>query len=337
MLRDLFRLPITEWRQHLQDNRRLLGPDFFSNVEKRIRWGVENNHIDDAFRFAMVGDFGSEVTGRPANFRIDLAEIFFKAENLVMTAQIVENILITSPNGAAANRSWYLKARLFEMQKNLFAAHEIYVKLGKQNYDPANTWLKAGKIDLLIQKEGRAKEELALAARAGSREADELLKRIKAAENQGFDFIAPIPNTTPTTPPSAANPSGTGVSAGPSPLVAARTAVDNKQLDSALQQYKTILASDPKNLEALQDFAALLYRTGDLVQAKVETDKALVDYPQDVKLLRTRANTMERLFDRSGRQVDLEAAIADYQAASAVSPNHPFLPAELSRATAKRK
>ena len=333
MLRNLFRLPITEWRQHLKEHRGMLGPDFFKNVERRIRWGVENNHIDDAFRFAMVGDFGSEVKGRPANFRIDLAEIFFKAENYLMTAQIAENIIITSPNGSAANRAWFLKARLYEMQKNYFAAHEVYTKLGNKRFDPANSWLKAGQISLLVQKEGRAKEELAKASKAGSREAGELLMRIKAAENRGWDSIAPVPNTTPN--PKA--PSTNGASSPSKALVAARLDVANKQLDSANQKYKQLLASDPKNLEALQEWTALLYRTGDLVQAKVEADKALGFYPRDVKLLRTRANTMERLFDRSGRQVDLEAAIKDYQAASSASPNHRFLPIELKRATAKRK
>ena len=96
MLMEMFRTPITEWRQQLKDNSRLLDEDFFTNVGKRIRWGIENNHVDDAFRFAIAGDFACEAVSRPANYRIDLAELFYKAENTTMTGQIIDNIIITS-------------------------------------------------------------------------------------------------------------------------------------------------------------------------------------------------------------------------------------------------
>lgn len=75
MLRELFRSPVTEWERILTENRSILNQSFFDNVAKRIRWGVENGHIDDAHRFALVGDMAARVTGSKAVFRSDLQEL----------------------------------------------------------------------------------------------------------------------------------------------------------------------------------------------------------------------------------------------------------------------
>lgn len=80
MLRELFRSPVTEWERILTKNRSILNESFFENVGKRIRWGVENGHIDDAHRFALVGDVAARVTGSKAVFRSDLQEFLQRGQ-----------------------------------------------------------------------------------------------------------------------------------------------------------------------------------------------------------------------------------------------------------------
>ncbi len=72
MLRELFRLPIGTWKEHLAANQRLLTDDFLNQVERRIRWGLENKHFDDASRFATVGDLTLELRGRRPVFQTEL-------------------------------------------------------------------------------------------------------------------------------------------------------------------------------------------------------------------------------------------------------------------------
>ncbi len=328
MLREMFRRPVTEWREHLKQNQSLLNEGFLADVERRIRWGIENNHVDDAFRFAMVGDFAAELKKRPANFRIDLAELFFKAENYVMTGQVVDNILISSPGTPPALRAQFLRGRLLEIKRDLFAAHQVYRELAESRYEPETTWYKAGQISLLIQEEARAKEEFEKAVAAGNRDASEYLARMNALNNQGFNPIAPIPNTPES---GVLDPQEKR----PTVLATARLAAADGRLDEAVTHYQMALAAESDKLVVYREYSAVLYRNGTLDEALKVLNDALGKNPQDVDLLRIRGNTQERMFDRHGRSDDLKKAIEDYRKAIQMAPDHEFLSWELRRAQAK--
>ena len=335
MLRDMFRRPVTEWREVLQSNRALLDQQFFSNVEKRIRWGIENNHIDDAFRFAMVGDFGSEAKNQPANFRIDLAELFFNAENYVMAGQIVDNIMVTSPDTPAAKRAAFLRARLFEMQKNLFQAHEAYVELAKQNYKPDETWHKAGLISMMVNQESRGLEELKRAKEAGSVPAGIDYDRYKSQlTGDWVESFPTAPNTSGTTNEGLVN-----TNKGPDKaelVTEAKSAVLAGNLDLGRAKYQQAYQLDKNNPEIFRGLAAVLYRQGALGEAKAFLDEVITRDQNDPELYRFRGNVMERMFDRDKDKQNLAAAIADYQQALSLSPNHQFLQTEYQRAKSKQ-
>lgn len=337
MLREMFRKPVTEWREILRDSRPLLTDDFFANVEKRIRWGIENNHIDDAFRFAMVGDFGAEVKNKPANFRIDLAELFYKAENTTMSGQIVDNILVTSPNTPAAKRALFLKAQLLEMQKDLFHAHETYQESANKGYEVAECYYKMGLIDMLIEQESRGLQELKKAKEMGHIQAGIEYERYRNMVEGGFDVIAPIDNRP------GIDTSGAGTATanqGPDKsvyLAAAQTALDSGDLEEARKNYQGAYKKDSSDPAVLRGMAALLYRMGDLGEARAFLDSALGRQPNDAELWRYRANTCERLFDRKKDSKDLTAALQDYKKAMQLAPNHKFLNSEYQRALAKKK
>lgn len=337
LLRDMFRRPASEWRGQLKQHNYLLTNDFFTNVEKRIRWGLENNHIDDALRFAMVGDFGAEVKRRPANFRIDMADVFFKAENDLMTGQIVDNIIISSPGTPSAKKARFLRGRLLERKKDLFQAHEEFVKLAEERHRPADTWWRAGMISWIIQQESRAVQEIQKAAGLGNPDAKVWMERYKARRKGGWEQIAPLPDTSPgaTGKPKPGTSTTTSTGASGKSDYKARLAVASGNFIEGVVTYQALLKDDPNNLGHLQSLAALYYRMGDLKEAKKLLDKALVPYPKDVKLLRFRGNTYERMFDRSGKGADLTNALADYRKASALAPNDPILRLELRRASDK--
>lgn len=336
MLRDMFRTPPTEWRDILRSSKPILDPEFFKNVEKRVRWGLENNHIDDAFRFAMVGDFASEVKNQPANFRIDMAEMFFKAGNQTMTGQIVENIIVTSPNTEPAVKAKYLKAQLLELQKDMFAAHGLYVDLAKKGYEPSQTWYKAALVSMYIQEEKRALDEFKLAEKSGNLQAGierQKLENILTGTDFNKDIIAPIPNssTTDTTGvESVAKADKTKM------LSSAQAALDAGRLEDAKAEYLAAYRAFPADIEVARARAAVLYRLGELEEARAFLDASLARYSEDVELLRYRANVLERMYDREQNPQMLELALEDYKLARKLSPNHRFVPMELQRASAKK-
>lgn len=354
MLREMFQRPVTEWQQTLRTNSRLLNEEFFTNIGKRVRWGVENNHVDDAFRFAMVGDFAAEATRRPANYRIDLATLFFKAQNYVMAGQIVDNIRITSPTTPAASEAQFLSAQIKEMQKDLFGAYTDFIDLAQKKYKPDETWYRAGLISLFMGEETRALEEF---KKSGSPEAMARAQGIEAQRSDNWDAIAPVPNSENDvvmpdtsgisyTPPSSSSPefpdlnpsvpgTSSAVASAPQadPLARARVAVADNRLVDALDLYENLF--NPGDLQVSLEYGAVLYRLGDLKEAKSVYDQALSKNGKSVELLRGRANTLERLFDREGQRDNLNAAVADYQQATALAPDHQLLPWELARAKSK--
>lgn len=332
MLRVMFRKPASEWKQVLKESRGLLTPKFFENVERRVRWGIENNHIDDAFRFAMVGDFGSEVKGRPANYRVDLAELFMKADNRMMSGQIVDNVLVTSPGTAAAKKAQYIRGQLLEMDKQLYQAHEAFRELAESNYLPKDTWYKAAQISLLIQEEKRGLDELLRAKKAGNIPAGVLYEKlIKQLEGDWSETIAPIPNRDGLDTRTSTKP----VDSGPGPVALAKKYAEQGDLDSALSKYREAFNKNPNDKVAVLGLAAIQYRRGTLEEAKVFLDKVIPTMPNEADLYRVRANTLERLYDRKREKTFLQQALADYKKGLELQPTHQLLIMEYERARAK--
>ncbi|MFA5508705.1 MAG: tetratricopeptide repeat protein [Vulcanimicrobiota bacterium] len=335
MLRDLFRSPVTEWKQILSQSKPLLTEQFFTNVEKRVRWGIENNHIDDAMRFAMVGDFAAEIKARPAPYRVDLAQLFFDAQNYTMAGQMVDNVLITSPETESGRKAKHIKARMAEMKQDYFNAHNLYEELARVGYEEGEMWYKAGSLSMWLEQETRAKEELNRAVKAGHVQARIELEKLVAREKGDWNqLIPPTPNSqetsahldqTPTNPASDKDKK----------LVDAAAAVDNGDLAQAKTIYQGLYREFPQDPEITRSLSALLYRMGSLEEARAFLDTALGTFPQSVDLLRFRANTEERMYDRSREVGHLEKALADYNTAIKLAPNHQFLVIEYQRAQAK--
>jgi hypothetical protein len=64
MLRELFRRPVNDWASVLRSRPELLDDEFFESLDKRVRWGLANDHFDDAIRFQLLRDMARIATGR---------------------------------------------------------------------------------------------------------------------------------------------------------------------------------------------------------------------------------------------------------------------------------
>lgn len=91
LLKQVFRAEQDEWPAVLVDHRDQLDDAFFERVMARILWSVENNQVDDAIRFALVGDMASQTMGRPGQYRATLVEAFEKAGNIEAARQARES------------------------------------------------------------------------------------------------------------------------------------------------------------------------------------------------------------------------------------------------------
>lgn len=81
LLNRVLRAEPSDWSAVLVDHREQLDDEFLQRVQDRILLSLQNNQVDDAIRFAVVGDLASETMGRTGDFRATLVEAFEKAGN----------------------------------------------------------------------------------------------------------------------------------------------------------------------------------------------------------------------------------------------------------------
>ena len=81
MLRRVFAASVDTWSSILEDNRKLLDKSFFERVESRIKWSIDNGQVEDAVRFAYVGDLAGKVVNRKTDYRMQMAQLFRKLGN----------------------------------------------------------------------------------------------------------------------------------------------------------------------------------------------------------------------------------------------------------------
>jgi hypothetical protein len=132
MVAEMLAMPSSEWQSHLKAHRSLLDDEFFTNVSKRIRWGIENNQVDDAFQFAPLGDFAADVVGRSPSYRMDLAELFFTAQNFPRALQFLESVLVVNPESSEASRAKFLGAQIKELQEDIPGAYTDFLDLANK-------------------------------------------------------------------------------------------------------------------------------------------------------------------------------------------------------------
>lgn len=325
MLKEVFKAPIPQWKEIMGRHRGQLDNSFFDKVERRIRWAIDNNHIDDAFRFAILGDLARDVVGKEGSYRLDLAWAFFKAGNFQMTQELVDNILITHPDTVAA---LYLKGRLQEQAKQLFEAHQTYEIVARRNYEKADCLYRMAAISFIIGEDKRAVEEAKEAIKAGSTLAQALLDKYNQSMSGG---IAPPDRPGPNNPvpPVTSNSDVNAL------IQEAELQIAANKFNAAEALLRKAIQADPRSLPAHVSIGALFYRMGDIDSAIEYLDRATQLDGGSLEAWRYLGNSYERRFDVKADKADLDKAKAAYLKASALAPADPLVQIEVARIKSK--
>ena len=92
LLSQVLRAEPSDWSAVLVDHREQLDEEFLQRVQDSILLSLQNNQVDEAIRFAVVGDLASEAMGRTGDFRATLIEAFEKAGNAEAARQARESL-----------------------------------------------------------------------------------------------------------------------------------------------------------------------------------------------------------------------------------------------------
>jgi tetratricopeptide (TPR) repeat protein len=330
MLKVVFRRPTDEWKQALAEHRGLLDASFFERCEKRIRWSLENNLVDDAMRFALVADLAAQVVSRPPLYRLELAKAFYKAGNNQQCIDLLTQILITDrdPPTVAVNPTKMFKANLLFEAQNFAPAYEVYKELVAANHEAAECLYRMAFISHLVGKDDQALKEVnqCLQRQPGHQEARKLLALI-----QGVPVSAP-----PGSPgaPGSSRP-GQGSAEAQKSFDEAERAYRESRWGDAEKLYLAAIQADPKMVKAYVYLGALYYRNKNLDLAIKFLQQAVEIDPGDVEGWRFLGNSYERRYDGVGNPEDLNSAVSCYQKAAALAPDSAVVQGELDRAVQK--
>lgn len=334
-LKELFKRPESEYLEYMKQNTRVLDSTFFDRSEARMRWDIENNQIEDALRFAFVCDLAARAVGRTGQYRLGMAQAFYKAGNTAMAKDLIDSILLwDKENPAAMLPAKEFMAHMYRNENDYFNAWATYDELQKAGYKRHECLNEMATIDLLQDKEDRARQEFqeVLRINPGNKYATEYMAKLDAPQR-----FSPPGYKDPTTTASANPTAPRNPSAGGKWFQLAEDSYKANNLEAAEGNYLKAIGEDPKHVKAHVYLAALYYRQGQLDKAITLLQTATALDPQDLEGWRFLGNSYERRFDKLGNQADLDAALSSYQNGQKISPTDKTLQNELERAQDKKK
>jgi tetratricopeptide (TPR) repeat protein len=335
MLMQLFRLPQPEWLAFLNENRGLLDSTFFERVDSRIRWGVENNQIDDALRMSIAADMAMKANGQKGRYRMTMVYAFLKANNDGMAKDVLMNILLTDPGDQECE---LLMAILLKAEGETIEALNRFKKLADAGYHKDECLYNIGVIYILMQKyaEGEKALEDCIALNPNFADASKFLEKYRQTRPK-FAPEGVSLNKLPL--PKASNVSNVSEEA----RQKCQTFFDEGEafmkageIAKAKAAYGRALEQNPAHVKSLAYLGALLYRQGDLDGAIEHLRKAVGYAPKDREALHYLGYAYERRFDTKGSAADLEEAALFFQQGKLAAPQDHQFQSELDRVNGKR-
>ena len=328
MLKQMFRQPQPDWPGILRENSGLLDQSFFERVDARIRWSADNNQIDDAIRFAMVGDFACDAAGRVGAYRLGLVVAFQKAGNDELAQVMIDNILLTHPTNVDAR---FLRAAYRRASLDLQGAIEDYEFVINQNYRTADACFYVGQTYLALDKQKQAEAWFQRGLQAdpnhvGCKAELEKIVAVKPGPNDGFSGI-PVEN-----------PQGRQIDPAMHAQYFSRAEAAAKagKLADALNSYQDAVAADPKQSQYWIYLGAFDYRMGRPDMAAAEIRRGLGINPKSIEGWRFLGCCYERVFDKTLAAADLQNARTSYQKVVELMPGDPVARMGLERLSAKK-
>lgn len=331
MLKQMFRLDQAQWPQTLKDNAGLIDESFFERIDQRIRWSAQANQVDDAIRFAMVGDFACDAIGKQGGYRLGLAEAFIKAGNPELAQGMVDNILITDPNNLAAH---YYRAGFRRETMDTGGAIEDYQWCIGHSFQVASSYYYIAAIYVVMDKQPEAKRMVEECLKVdpnfpGAQELAERLKPMVVGKDGGFESI-PIQNPT-INPTRKVDPKMHDQY-----FAKAEAAFRAGKFKEAESSYEDAINADKNHADDWIYLAALHYRLGNLDLGLKELKAGLTLEPKRVDAWRYVGCCYERLYDRSQSADQLKYAKHAYQRALELQPGDPVSTMGLERLATKK-
>ena len=335
LLKQTFRMTQPEWTSLLNENKNLLDQTFFERCDARIRWGIENNQIDDAIRFSTVADTAMKVNGQAGTvYRMTLVYAFLKANNSIMSKDILINVMLTDPDYHEAE---FMYGSILKGDGSTVEAYNIYKKLAGLNYRKSDCLYHMGFIDLQIDRTEQGLKEL--------KESMDLDPN-GPAKALVLEFERTQPRLAPSGTPFQGLPLPTS-SKGPEVSaqgVAEANVYFNEgeasfkagDVTKAKAGYLRAIQKNPGFTKAYAYLGAMLYRQGDINDAIVKLSTAYQLDGQDKETQRFLAYCYERRFDTKGNRQDLDLAQALYQKLAKASPMDAQCKAEVDRVNGKK-
>ena len=334
LVKQLIRFPQNEWPKILEDSRQLLDASFFERCDARIRWGIDNNQIEDAIRFSMIADAAMRANGQNGKYRMSLVYAFLKSGNDSMADQILANILLTDQ---ADQEAHFLSTGILRARNQFYDAYLGYKKLSDAGYRADECLYQMAIISSILDKSEQAEKELqqALAINPNHAGAKAALDKLIAMRPKfvpgggGFNNV-PVISSTPQVSPDASK-------LATSLFNQAEAHSLTGQLTKARDEYAKAIKANPGMTKAYVYLGAVLYRLNDLDGALQVLNQAVQADAKDREAWRFLAYSYERKFDTKGNPDDLERAILSFQNGSKNSPDDRQFKVELGRAQSKRK
>lgn len=332
LLKQLFRTTEPDWIGILRENTGLLDQTFFERVDSRIRWSAENNQIDDAIRFSLVGDLACDALGRVGGYRLGLVYAFQKAGNDDIARQLVDNILLTSPSVHPAR---FMRASYLRADGDFLAADQEYRACIAAGHRVADCYAGLGMIATVMDKLQDAKQHFknALAADPNHPIAGPSLAKIEAmtvATGAPFQDVPVTPGGGNNNAQMQVDPKLFALY-----LRQAESASKSNKLRDAELNYQKAITANPKDGASRIYLGALYYRMGNVGGALANINAGLGLSPQNAEGWRYAGCAFERRFDATRTADDLNNAKKAFQRTLELQPNDPIARMGLERLNGK--
>ncbi len=335
MLKRLFATSTLQWREVLEQNRKILDNSFFERVERRIRWGLDNGQVEDAVRFAVVADMAGLVVNRKTNYRLELAQMFLRLGNIQMTMDLVDNILVMDPKNQAVR---FFKASVVHDGGNLVDSYMLYDALAREGYRKAECLYRMALIELRREDQPLARRHLEEAVRLDPQHAlarQELDRLVRALSSARV-----VPSEVGSSPGADLPPfSGAGAaSLTPEQKVRAQGFFDEAEmarqqgdLPRAAELFNNAIQANPQMVKAHVYLGAIYFQLRNIEPAIRALEQACRIDPQDAEAWRYLGYCYERRYDASQDVGDLTRASEAFAKAGVLDPQNPLLKMDIER------
>lgn len=333
MLRRVFSAPVEYWPDLLKKNTDLIDKSFFERVEQRMKWSIDNGQVEDAVRFAYVGDLAGNVVNRKKNYRMQMSQLFRKLGNVSMALDLINNVCIFEPDNKEA---LFYKASLLQDAGNNVDSYPIYKQLAQDNYNRSECYYRMALLELQRDEIELARDHLKECIKLDSKHtlARKSLDQIERAlakatfipkdDLQGSGL--PVANLKDM-PISTSNSSKASALA-----TQGNSALKEGSLTKAQEFYDQSLALDANSAPALMGSGIISFRQGDLEGAIRNFQAASKNFTVgNADLEHYLGCCYELRYDLKKDKSDLEKAQQHFEKCQELNPQYDLVKMDLKR------